>query len=164
MSERVERSSIGSLPEDCDPRLKQIHAYWESIRPSPDLLPGRQHFDPVDVPRLLSWIWLANVERDPLRFRYRLTGTEHVMAMNGDYTGRLVGEKNPDFLTTPQGTHYVAAVEQGIVGYFSGKPTVYTNLNHSWFERVLLPLARDGKTVDMLLGMTIYHRITSWFW
>jgi hypothetical protein len=30
--------------------------------------------------------------------------------------------------------------------------------DYRWIERVILPLARDGKAVDMLLAISIYHK------
>ncbi len=47
MIDRVERALIGSLPPDADGRLHRLYAYWNAIRPAPDVLPGRQHFDPA---------------------------------------------------------------------------------------------------------------------
>ncbi len=58
-----ERRIIANTPIDGTPALEKlgaawpiidIHAYWQSIRPAPELLPGRQHFDPVAIPRLLA--------------------------------------------------------------------------------------------------------------
>src|SRR5277367_4446374 len=65
-----------SLPADADPRLRRLHDYWRSAHPTGGGLPGRQHLDPCDIAPLLRWIWMMDVHRDPLRFRYRLLGTE----------------------------------------------------------------------------------------
>ena len=35
------------------PRVARLYRYWLSIHPPGGGLPGRQHFDPVDVPELL---------------------------------------------------------------------------------------------------------------
>src|SRR5690348_8213244 len=48
------------LPENCDHRLRELYEYWRSRHPAEGVLPGRQHFDPVDVPKLLPWIWLVD--------------------------------------------------------------------------------------------------------
>ena len=39
-------------------------------------MPGRRHFDPIDIMRLSSSVWLVDVERDPLRFFIRRVGME----------------------------------------------------------------------------------------
>src|SRR3546814_18827524 len=64
------------LPEDAAPKIKALLAYWQSIHPAGGGLPGRRHLDPVDIPELLPNIWMIDVKRGPLRFRFRLVGTE----------------------------------------------------------------------------------------
>src|SRR3546814_6108920 len=71
------------LPEDAAPKIKALYDYWQSIRPNDLALPGRRHFDPLDIPELLPNIQMLDVKRDPLRFRFRLIGTEIVR-----FTGR----------------------------------------------------------------------------
>ena len=60
------------LPAHCE-----LFAYWRSLFPE-DGLPGRQHFDPVDVPHLLRMLFLVDIVRGgkKIRFRYRLLGTD----------------------------------------------------------------------------------------
>src|SRR3546814_9213349 len=53
-----------SPPSGYHPDIAALVAYWHSIHP-PQGLPGRRHFDPVDVPWLLPHIWLLDVFRDP---------------------------------------------------------------------------------------------------
>ena len=54
--------------------IKVLYDYWCRIAPA-GRLPGRQHFDPLDIPHLLPNIWLLDVHRDPIRFWRRLVGT-----------------------------------------------------------------------------------------
>src|SRR5262245_24319768 len=56
------------------PMVQRFYDYWLSVAP-PDRLPGRQHIAPEDLIPLLPRLWLLDVYRDPLRFRYRLVGT-----------------------------------------------------------------------------------------
>ena len=146
------------IPEDCDPRLRRFYEYWVSIHPRGGGLPGRQHVDPTDVPDLLPWIWMVDVQRQPLRFKYRLLGTEYAKAMEADFTGRWIDEVHPKFLGSLAYPQYVAAAERGEIGYIKGPPTFHTPKSYISRERLLLPLARDGCTVDMLLAITIYQR------
>ncbi len=59
------------LPEDHHRSIREIYDYWVSINPA-DGAPARRDLDPVDVPKLLPNLWMANVEREPIRFRFRL--------------------------------------------------------------------------------------------
>ena len=71
------------------PKIRRMIAHWESLAPGPGILPGRQHFDPIQVPDLLPHIWLIDVERGPmLRFRYRLLGTALIVGTIVEVLGR----------------------------------------------------------------------------
>lgn len=75
------------LNRSLHPKIRGLTEYWVSIRP-PGLLPGRQHFEPLDVPALLPNLWLVDVIRGAApRFRYRLVGTNIARAFDGDPTG-----------------------------------------------------------------------------
>src|SRR3546814_7649374 len=85
------------LPEDAAPKIKALYDYWQSIRPNDLALPGRRHFDPLDIPELLPNIWMLDVKRDPLRFRFRLIGTEIVRFTGRDSTGQWLDEVYPGY-------------------------------------------------------------------
>jgi hypothetical protein len=147
-------------PRDADKRIRQLHEHWHGLHPAGGGLPGRQHFDPMAVPRLLPFIWLADVQHNPLRFRYRLLGSEYLHIFGRDYTGRWIDELHPDFSGSPAHAQYVSAAERGIVGYRRGHTLTAPILpkDYRWIERVILPLARDGKAVDMLLALSVFHK------
>jgi hypothetical protein len=144
------------LPADCDPRLRRLYDHWLSLRPAAGGLPGRQHMDPAAIRDLLPWIWMVDVERNPLRFRYRLLGTEQVHAMERDFTGRFLDEAHPSFVASVSYPQYVAAAEHADIGYRRGPPVFHLTKDYVAIERLLLPLAKDGATVDVLLAITIY--------
>ncbi|HXP32118.1 MAG TPA: PAS domain-containing protein [Stellaceae bacterium] len=141
----------------CDARIDELHRYWRSISPGPGLLPGRQHFDPLAIPRLLRWLWLLDVQRDPLRFRYRLFGTEQVLIIGRDLTGKWIDEEFPGFVCTSAFAHFVAAAEHGKVCYRSGFPVLHVPKDFMKFERIFLPMAKNGRDVDMLLALSLYR-------
>jgi hypothetical protein len=145
-------------PPTADARVRQLHAYWEGIHPAGGGLPGRQHVDPIAIPGLLPFVWLADVHRAPLRFRYRLLGTEHAQVFGRDYTGHWLDETHANFDASAGYHQYVAAVEHGRVGYRRGHTLIMLPKNYRSIERLLLPLARDGKAVDMLMAISLYQR------
>jgi hypothetical protein len=149
-----------SPPPSCDERIRRLYEYWLSVHPADGQIPGRQHIDPTSVPNLLPWIWLVDVQRAPLRFKHRLVGTEHVRVMGRDDTAKWLDEVYPLFVTSPAYPQFVAAAERAEVGYRHGKPLFHMRKEYLWMERLLLPLAQNGKDVDMLLAITIYHRHT----
>jgi hypothetical protein len=146
-------------PPSADARVHQLFRYWQDIHPAGGGLPGRAQIDPTAIPGLLPFVWLADVQRAPLlRFRYRLLGTEHAHVFGRDYTGHWLDETHVNFTTSPAYRQYLAAVEQGRVGYRRGHTLIMLPKEYRSIERLLLPLARDGKAVDMLLAISLYQR------
>lgn len=144
------------LPKDCDRSIREIHDYWLSIHPARGL-PGRDRMDPLDVPSLLPHLWMANVERDPVRFRYRLIGSAVVQILGEDLTGRYFDECFENFEgSEPQAT-LVEASELGRPAWRRG-PAVLTrkDYNIKQMERIFLPFASDNETVDLLLALSVY--------
>jgi hypothetical protein len=150
-----------ALPRDaelppCDERIAALHAYWRRIRPADGRLPGRQHVDPVAIPRLLPWVWMVDVQQAPRRFKYRLIGTEVVRAMGCDQTGKWIDEAYRGWEAGATYPQFLAAAE-GMICYRRGAPVVHVPKEYLLTERLLLPLARDGTAVDMLLALTLYR-------
>ncbi len=145
------------LPEDCDRRVRQIHDYWLSIHPGKGL-PAREDLDPVDVPSLLPNLWLANVEHNPLRFRYRLIGSEIVHVLGDDLTGRYFDECFDNFVGSRP---YATLVEMCMTGRPAWRrgAAVLTRKDYRVreMERIFLPFATDGVTVDLFLALSVYR-------
>jgi hypothetical protein len=66
---------ISQFSDDCALLICELFDYWVSMYSS-EGMPGRRHFDPIDIMRLSSNLWLVDVERDPLRFFIRRVGME----------------------------------------------------------------------------------------
>ena len=145
----------GAALPPCAARLAQLYRYWLSIRPAPTLLPGRRHFNPTDIPRLLAWIWLNEVHRAPLRFKYRLVGTELVEAFQSDPTGRWYEDAHPLFRKSTAYPQFVAVSERAEIAFYRGPPVYVIEAKWRTVERLILPMAQNGHDVDMLLGMTV---------
>lgn len=140
-----------------DERIVQLHAYWSEKKRLRGRLPGRQDIDPLDLKGLLRWIWLLDVERTPsLRFRFRLLGTAHVQAMGRDVTGRYLDEAFPEINNSASLEDYVSVARSGKASYRYGAAQYHVP-EYRMIERLMLPLAGDGETVDMILAITVYH-------
>src|SRR5262245_8459779 len=88
--EPVARGELARVIKDSE--LQQLYAYWRARFPGgAALLPGRQHIDPLDIPRLLPSVQLADVEPGP-RIRYRLVGANLVQHHDVNFTGRTLDE------------------------------------------------------------------------
>lgn len=142
------------------PLARQLYDYWLAFHPADGVLPGRQHFDPMKIAAALPSIWLIDVEHDPLRLTYRLVGTKIQEIAGQSLTGRLLDDVHPHLRSEPEcANSYLVAARDGVAVWASGKPLFQIEPPHDSTEVLVLPLARDGKTVDMLLGVTIFFKV-----
>ena len=146
------------------PRLKALEDYWWSVKPAHGL-PGRQHVDPLEIPKLLPWLYLIDVVpsgatttgRPRHRFRVRLFGTGLVEMFQRDVTGRWLDGLYPE----PHCSQMAAAYEQVIDARRPLRAAFTMPVEGREFvrlSRVACPLAADGERIDMLIGVHIYQR------
>ena len=139
------------------PRVRQLVAYWRQICPGTGLLPGRQHFDPLQVPVLLPNIWLADVISGvPREFRYRLIGSRIIDAGIPGRKGDRVDD--PRHLADPAvARRLLEAIADGHEpNWWRGAPLLRHSTYVKQIERVSLPLAADGRTCDIILNLTLF--------
>ena len=95
------------------------------------------------------------MQRAPLRFKYRLIGTEQVRVIGRDHTGAWLDACYPHWAAGPTYAQFLAAA-QGMIAYRRGVPLPHVAKEHLLTERILLPLARDGETVDILIALSVF--------
>lgn len=142
-----------------DDRPAALLDWWRKRRAALGHLPGRQHFNPVSVKPLLPWIFMADVEGagDPagrLRFRWRLLGSELTMMADRNATGRWFDELYPEPVYGEFVRSYVEVVRQHRAVQ-TGGTMAFASAARNFFpyEAVKVPLAADGRTVDLILGL-----------
>ncbi len=127
-------------------------AYWRG-KSGGGKLPGRADIDMVEIrPDALPDIYLLDVLRggDGLRYRYRLVGTRMSEVAGGDPTGKIVDEFiSPE--RVPDIHRWLDGVVADPVPWIFSAPIAFRNRDWKWSWRLALPLAADGKTVDVLL-------------
>ena len=135
-----------------DDRHRRAFAYWRSKAPE-GRLPGRRDIDPLDVPDLLPWLTLVDVvwEGKRLRLRCRLTGTEVVTRFGRDITGLYAEEAySGDYLA--QVLESYGAIIENRRPHLSRHQVPIEGRENAEYDRLILPLAADGDTVDMFLA------------
>lgn len=140
------------------PRLQRLLAYWESIHP-PGRLPGRQHLDPIAIRDLVPGLWLVDVQRAPFRLRYRLVGTQIVDAIGREVTGQWLDEAHPHIRAHPHFLErYARVAATGIPSRRRGAARLWRHEDYREVENLILPLASDGTTIDILMVLTVLYR------
>jgi len=111
------------------------------------------------MPALLPNLWLLDVQREPFRLRYRLAGTTITRCVGREITGQWMDEAQPRSASTAGFfDRYRNVVDTKLASWRKGAPKLDADVFFRRLENILLPLARDGNEVDMLLAMTIYYR------
>jgi hypothetical protein len=129
-------------------RLRQVYAYW-AAKIVGGRLPSRASIDPIEIPRLLPYLFLVDVERDPQRFRFRLVGTQVCSWAGRDTTGLYTDE--PAYgLRGPELTRLYAEVVARRAPLCSERPGGRPEPDLVFYDEVVLPLSADGDTVNML--------------
>ena len=148
----LERSDFDSL----DPRYRDLFDILAAKVPAGQL-PGRQHFDILDVPDLMGFLNLVEVHRNRrLRFRFRLHGTVQTEAAGRDVTGLFVEKAViPEFVDRINGN--MTAVVETRRPVYDRFRMPHPNRGYLDSERVYYPLASDGSTVDMILILNGYY-------
>jgi hypothetical protein len=140
--------------EPTNGHLKKLLAYWHEKK-GDRLAPTRAEIDPAEIRPLLPHVGIVDVERSPLRFRYRLAGSDIVRGYGEELTGRYLDQIDLNGHQQEITEEYRRTAE-------SAEPVCATweykrkNGRHVRYERLVLPLSSDGEHVDMLLGGCVF--------
>ncbi len=132
------------------PDLVDVLDYWQR-RCGRRFAPSRADVDPLDLVRVLPRTMLADVLSDPLRFRYRLSGTTISGIHGKELTGRAPLDLEPVEYGRMIDRHYLQCVTER-------RPLLHLivlDLTHRTraYARLLLPLSDDGERVTMLMAV-----------
>jgi hypothetical protein len=136
------------------PILRRLLADWEERRFG-DALPARADFDVLDFKYCLGSIALLDVLYEPLRFRFRVHGTGIVRRVGYEMTGKEIGEMPSSALVAQMRAHFGRVIA-------TRTPMVETRTrellddNIVECEVLVLPLASDGDTIDMLIAGVVF--------
>jgi len=138
--------------------------YWQSRHPAGaggSCLPGRQHVDPADLPaRQLSQLLLFDVVPGAAagrRFRFRVAGTAFAALAGRDVTGLHYDEIGSPDRVAPVVAALNLIVDRAAPVFLEGRLTLPSE-DYFWVRRLGLPLAQDGRHVDMVLALWLAER------
>ena len=139
-----------SAEQIASPTLRRLYDYWRTRR-SDGALPGRAALRPEEMVPLLPQVFLVDVRDGGASFHYRLIGTRVAQWSGGDATGWEMDDPR-----CGAGGAVLLALHRETVStrrpvLVAGEPSLFNGSMLS-FDRLLLPLAGDGRTIDMILG------------
>lgn len=135
------------------PTLRAFYDYWQDLAAKHGL-PGRQHVDPWTIRALLPWLFMLDVVVPPpwARFRFRLAGTAVVQLYGGELTGKTLLEALPD--RAEQLTARCSEIVTSRQPAYHSCNLAAESQSDVTVEHLICPLAKDGRTVNMLIGVT----------
>ncbi|HTO81936.1 MAG TPA: PAS domain-containing protein [Methylomirabilota bacterium] len=135
--------------------LRDFFAYWQGKRRN-GRLPARSDIEPTEIPLLLPNIFLVDVVAGARpRFRFRLVGTM-IVSMEFEMTNAYLDELVAGVDATPMGRQYLDATAGRV--YLRRQRLDWRDRGYINYDVLLLPLADDGETINMLFGLVAYHR------
>jgi hypothetical protein len=138
-------------------RLDALYRYWLALPRPAGPLPTRAAFDPFAVREAIGSIWMLDIQREPFRLRYRLQGTRIVDAVGRDETGRWLDELVVADRSRPvDAARLRESALDGLATHARTRPLLAAGSGWSAVESLMLPLAADGRTPDILLCASVY--------
>ncbi len=111
------------------------------------------------MPRLLPNLWLIDVHRNPLRFWRRLVGTKIEEFAGMNLTGGWVADRLSGSRLSGVHDNLVDVVETKQPSWRRGKSLIRFEKDYAELERLYLPMADDGETVDMILAISVFYKL-----
>ena len=138
--------------------VRSLYRWW--LSKCANDIPDRADLDPADIKPLLPNLFIADVERDPFRIRYRLVGTRVVEATGLNITGHYLDELLPSNPNEPWLQHYRRSYEERAPALgCSEVPTSSGRL--VTYEFGLFPLRQGGREVEQFVAIEDYFGLTS---
>lgn len=133
------------------PALIELHHRWQDWAKA-EAIPLRTQFDPVDFPRLLPWLVLAEfiAGAPTLDATIRYIGSEIVHSFDSQHlTGKRLSDLDPVFVArwSDVGEKVISARAPQ---FFAGAPYLVDRA-YLKLEMLALPLSRDGRSVDFIV-------------
>lgn len=139
-------------------KVRSLHGWW--LARSAGDIPDRADLDPSDMKGLLPNLFIADVEHDPFRIRYRLVGTKAIQATGFDLTGRYLDDLLPADGSEPWMEYYHRAYRTRTPVFGSSRaPT--TSGGYFVYEFGLFPLRNGGSSVAQFVAIEDYFDLTS---
>ena len=136
-----------------DSRLRRFYEYW-AAKKGDRRFPTRADIDPLEFGYVLGHILLPDVVHEPLRFRYRVHGTQIVMRVGYDLTGKFLDDVPVTDYRRYVRERCARLVHDGEPLLVHHNRTLDGRTRH--YEAIWLPISEDGQNVSMLMCALIY--------
>mgnify|MGYP000953464382 FL=1 len=138
------------------PSLKAVAAHWQAARSGSEM-PSWQRLRPSQIAQYLSIVWAYRFDRINRQFIGRLAGDRISECFGKNFRGARLQDIHP-----PHGFE----ISHAAMSKVALTPAIYLNRGPLFEymgrvvsgERIMLPLASDGRSCDGVLGASHYQR------
>ena len=153
----LEAGRVGGSADIQDRRLRRLYEYWVEKR-GDRRAPARADINPTEIPDLLGYVNIFEVQDKPRDFKVRLNGSEVTRMLGQEITGKWWSDVISGEAAERCGQAFAICVDEWMPAIvetslaFCGKP-------HAAQTFVALPLSADGRRVDTIITAHSYHII-----
>lgn len=144
-------------PAKCDSRLVLALHQWWCAKGGAENLPDRSAVDPMEIKHLLPNIMIAEVEHEPFRIKYRLSGTKVTEITGLDVSGHYLDELLSAEPDQPWPQHYLT-VYQSRRPLFGLTTVPIASGGMVDYEFGIFPLRKGGERVEQFIALEDYFR------
>lgn len=154
----AEQEGTGRPPSEFHEKVLAVYDYWDDKRKDATA-PDRAALDPlIEIPKLLSIVWLLDVERNPWRFRYRLLGSDLVSAGVKSKVGEYLDEQPYLGPVDRSIEAMIKCCETATPYWRRGRPRMRHDRHVSSLQFLSLPLTTgNAPEVGMLMNITVFE-------
>jgi len=137
--------------------IRRLYLYWRS-KCRDGTIPRRADIDPVEIPKLVPNMLIADIEHDPFRVRYRLVGTAIVEATGFEFTGKYLDEI---VLADDEGP-FLECYQTACASRLPVLTRIKWHLADDTigeYDICILPLSDDGVTVNKTVSIECYENV-----
>lgn len=145
----------GEIGHEAFPDVTAFHHIWDSAR-NGRFAPRWQDLDFLAFPpHMLPLMYLVDVERNPLSFRYRFIGTKVCEFEGADYTGKYACDLEPRKLGLAAHRAFATFIENPQPTFFMMLGDERGETPHMFrvYGGIRVALSNDGEQVDQILAL-----------
>ncbi len=144
-------------PAKCESRLVLALYSWWCRKGGPDRVPDRSEVDPAELKALLPNILIAEVEHEPFRIKYRLSGTKVTEITGLDISGHYLDELLSAEPDQPWREHYLT-VYRSRRPLFGLTTVPIASGGTVDYEFGIFPLRNGGDRIEQFIALEDYFR------